>query len=234
MSQTFVEGTRVPITWIKVGPCVITQIKKEDVDGYWAVQIGYREKRIKRITKPLKGHLKAAYKDKEKAARFLREVILTNEPKFKVGDVINVSDIFKEGDAVAVTGISKGKGFAGPVKRHGIKILPRKTRKGRRVVGCIGPWHPARVMWTVPRAGQLGYFARTEYNKQILKIGEDGEEVTPVSGFKRYGKVGKHCILRGSTPGSIKRLIRLRDPIRPKPTEIEELQITYISTTAKN
>jgi large subunit ribosomal protein L3 len=147
---------------------------------------------------------------------------------------ISIDDVFKPSDFVDVTTTTKGKGFAGPVKRHGIKILPRKTRKGRRVVGCIGPWHPARVMWTVPRAGQLGYFARTEYNKQIIKIGEDGEEVTPVSGFKRYGKVGKHCLLRGSIPGSSKRLIRMRNPIRLKPTEIEELQITYISTMAKN
>ncbi|MFX0122284.1 MAG: 50S ribosomal protein L3 [Candidatus Hodarchaeota archaeon] len=147
---------------------------------------------------------------------------------------VSVEDVYKPSDIVDVCATTKGKGFAGPVKRHGIKILPRKTRKGRRVVGCIGPWHPARVMWTVPRAGQLGYFARTEYNKQILKIGEDGEEVTPVSGFKRYGKVKKHCILRGSVPGSVKRLIRLRDPIRQKPKEIEDLQVTYISTTAKN
>lgn len=147
---------------------------------------------------------------------------------------INLEDVYKPNDFVDINAVTKGKGFAGPVKRHGIKILPRKTRKGRRVVGCIGPWHPARVMWTVPRAGQLGYFARTEYNKQILKIGEDGEEVTPSSGFKRYGKVGKHCIIRGSVPGSTKRLIRLRDPIRPKPTEMEDLQITYISTAAKN
>ncbi|UCG90093.1 MAG: 50S ribosomal protein L3 [Candidatus Heimdallarchaeota archaeon] len=147
---------------------------------------------------------------------------------------ISIDDVYKPNDFIDVIATTKGKGFAGPVKRHGIKILPRKTRKGRRVVGCIGPWHPARVMWTVPRAGQLGYFARTEYNKQILKIGEDGEEVTPVSGFKRYGKVGKHCVLRGSSPGSSKRLIRLRDPVRPKPTEIEDLQITYISTVAKN
>ncbi|UCE12824.1 MAG: 50S ribosomal protein L3, partial [Candidatus Heimdallarchaeota archaeon] len=147
---------------------------------------------------------------------------------------INLEDVYKPNDFVDLNAVTKGKGFAGPVKRHGIKILPRKTRKGRRVVGCIGPWHPARVMWTVPRAGQLGYFARTEHNKQILKIGEDGEEITPSSGFKRYGKVGIHCIIRGSVPGSTKRLIRLRDPIRPKPTEMEDLQITYISTAAKN
>jgi large subunit ribosomal protein L3 len=151
-----------------------------------------------------------------------------------LGQKISIEDVYKPSDFIDVCATTKGKGFAGPVKRHRIKILPRKTRKGRRVVGCIGPWHPARVMWTVPRAGQLGYFARTEYNKQILKIGEDGEEVTPISGFKRYGKVGKHCIVRGSVPGSVKRLIRLRDPIRLKPKEVEDLQITYISTTAKN
>jgi large subunit ribosomal protein L3 len=147
---------------------------------------------------------------------------------------ITFEEVYKPSDFVDVNATTKGKGFAGPVKRHGIKILPRKTRKGRRVVGCIGPWHPARVMWTVPRAGQLGYFARTEYNKQILKVGEDGEEVTPVSGFKRYGKVSRHCVVRGSVPGSVKRLIRFKDPIRPKPVDIEDLQITYISTAAKN
>ena len=147
---------------------------------------------------------------------------------------ISVEDCYKPCDVVDITATTKGKGFAGPVKRHGIKILPRKTRKGRRVVGCIGPWHPARVMWTVPREGQLGYFSRTEYNKQILKIGEDGEEVTPQNGFKRYGKVKNHCVIYGSVPGSVKRLIRLRDPIRPRSREVKELQITYISTSAKN
>lgn len=147
---------------------------------------------------------------------------------------ISFDDVYNASDFVDVNATTKGKGFAGPVKRHGIKILPRKTRKGRRVVGCIGPWHPARVMWTVPRAGQLGNFTRTEYNKQILKIGEDGEEVTPSNGFKRYGKVSRHCLIRGSVPGPAKRLIRFRNPIRPKPVDIEDLQITYISTAAKN
>lgn len=152
----------------------------------------------------------------------------------KLGTKISLDDVYKPTDLVDVNTTTKGKGFAGPVKRHGIKILPRKTRKGRRVVGCIGPWHPARVMWTVPRAGQLGYFARTEHNKMILKIGEDGEEVTPINGFKRYGKVGKHCLIHGSVPGSVKRLVKLRDPIRARPTDIEDIQITYISTSAKN
>ncbi|MHA2052499.1 MAG: 50S ribosomal protein L3 [Candidatus Hodarchaeales archaeon] len=147
---------------------------------------------------------------------------------------VTINDVYKTKDFLDVNATTKGKGFAGPVKRHGIKILPRKTRKGRRVVGCIGPWHPARVMWTVPRAGQLGYFNRMEYNKQILKIGDDGDEVTPTSGFKRYGKVTQHCVIRGSVPGSAKRLVRLRDSIRPRPVDIEEIQITYISTVGKN
>jgi len=84
------------------------------------------------------------------------------------------------------------------------------------------------VMWTVPRAGQLGYFARTEYNKQILKIGEDGEEVTPANGFKRYGKVGVHCMVKGSVPGPSKRLVRIRDPIRPKPKGLEDKDVRYL------
>src|SRR5512141_3359290 len=96
MSQTFVEGTRVPVTWIKAGPCVVTQVKTTDHDGYSAVQLGFSEKRIKNVTKPMQGHLKGAIKD-NKAPRFLREVRLENEPDFKVGDVVKLTDVFKKG-----------------------------------------------------------------------------------------------------------------------------------------
>jgi large subunit ribosomal protein L3 len=99
-------------------------------------------------------------------------------------------------DVVAIT---KGKGFQGPVKRWGVKLLPRKSRKTKRGVACIGPWKPARVLYTVPRAGQMGYHQRTEYNKRILKIGIDGKEVTPNGGFVRYGEVkGTYVIVDGS------------------------------------
>ncbi|MFX1512122.1 MAG: 50S ribosomal protein L3 [Promethearchaeota archaeon] len=148
----------------------------------------------------------------------------------KLGNEITIRDVFKEGEHIDVTSVTKGKGFSGPVKRFNIKILPRKTRKGRRVVGCIGPWHPARVMWTVPRAGHHGNFSRTEYNKRILKLGRDGEEITPTSGFKRYGRVkGEHVILKGSVPGSAKRLIRLRRAIRHSPISQEPPVITFIN-----
>lgn len=151
-----------------------------------------------------------------------------------LGNKIEMEDVFEPGELLDVTGVTKGKGYQGPVKRHHIKILPRKTRKGRRVVACIGPWHPARVMWTVPRAGQLGYFARTEYNKMLLKISKDGEEVNPASGFKHYGLVKNHCLVEGSVPGPAKRLVRLREPIRNPKVDVESIELTYVSKNAKN
>jgi len=135
-----------------------------------------------------------------------------------LGHEVPVTDVFKEGQLVDVIAVTKGKGWAGAVKRWGIKILPRKTRKGRRRVGALGPWHPARVLYTVPRPGQLGYHQRTEFNKRILKIGFNGEEVTPKGGFLRYGIVrNTYVMLKGSVPGPAKRLIRLRYPARPNP-----------------
>ena len=131
-------------------------------------------------------------------------------------------------DVVAIT---KGKGFQGPVKRWGIKILPRKSRKTKRGVAAIGPWKPARVLYTVPRAGQMGYHQRTEYNKRILKIGIDGKTITPKGGFLNYGEVkGTYIVVDGSLPGPSKRLVRLRCPVRP-PKKIPETppNITYIS-----
>lgn len=150
---------------------------------------------------------------------------------------ISFTDVFEVGKFADVTAVSKGKGFQGVIKRHGVKVLTRKKRKGRRVVGSIGPWHPARVMWTVPRAGQLGFHARTEYNKRILKYGRDGNEINPTSGFKHYGLVkSEYVLLKGSVPGPTKRLIRLRLPMRP-PSNIniyKEPDIRYVSITPKN
>ncbi len=142
-----------------------------------------------------------------------------NYSKGILGKQVRVSDVFKEGEYADVLAITKGKGFQGPVKRWGIKILPRKTEGGRRQVGTLGPWSPARVMWTVPAAGQMGYHQRTEFNKRILKIGSDGKEITPKGDFLRYGPVrSEFVVLAGSVPGPTKRLIQLRRPVRPRPT----------------
>jgi large subunit ribosomal protein L3 len=148
-----------------------------------------------------------------------------------LGKTVSITDVFKEGHFMDVVAITKGKGFQGPVKRWGIKILPRKSRKTKRGVAAIGPWKPARVLYTVPRAGQMGYHQRTEYNKRILKIGIEGKTVNPKGGFLNYGEVkGTYILVDGSLPGPAKRLIRLRHPVRP-PKKIQETppNITYVS-----
>ncbi|MFX1303291.1 MAG: 50S ribosomal protein L3 [Promethearchaeota archaeon] len=162
----------------------------------------------------------------------------TNNPKEefnfaynRLGKEIRVRDVLTEGELIDVIAVTKGKGFQGPVKRFGVKILTRKNNKIRRAVACIGPWHPARVLYTVPRAGQLGFHQRTEYHKRIMLIGENEEEINPKGGFIRYGKIQvDYVLVLGSIPGSRKRLIRLRKTIRPlKSFDLNTPEITFIS-----
>jgi len=140
-----------------------------------------------------------------------------------LGKTVPATDILKEGQYVDVVSVTKGKGFQGPVKRWGVRILSHKARKTKRGIATLGAWHPARVVYSIPRAGQMGYHQRTEYNKRILKIGPDGSEVTPKGGFLRYGQVtGTYILIDGSVPGPSKRLIRLRYPARPPKRVPEE------------
>jgi len=149
----------------------------------------------------------------------------------RLGREIKVREILTEGELIDIIAVTKGKGFQGPVKRYGVRILSRKNSKIRRAVACIGPWHPARVLYTVPRPGQLGYHQRTEYHKRIMLIGENEEEVNPKGGFIRYGKVkGDYLLILGSIPGPKKRLIRIRKTIRPsKSFTVKSPEITFIS-----
>jgi large subunit ribosomal protein L3 len=148
-----------------------------------------------------------------------------------LGKTVTPAEIFKEGQYVDVASVSTGKGFQGPVKRFGVTILQAKGRKTKRGVATLGPWNPHHVMYSVARAGQMGYHQRTEYNKRVLKIGADGKEVTPKGGFIRYGVVrGPYVLLSGSIAGTEKRPIRLRSPARPPRGVAEEPpQITQIS-----
>ena len=158
-----------------------------------------------------------------------------NYSKGLLGKQVRSVDIFKEGEFVDVLAITKGKGFQGPVKRWGIRILPRKSNAGRRQVGTLGPWSPPHILWTVPSAGQMGYNQRTDFNKRILKIGSDGKEVTPSGGFLRYGLVrGEFIVLAGSVPGPTKRLLQLRHPVRlHQGATTSTPSITYISTASQ-
>ncbi len=151
------------------------------------------------------------------------------------GKDIRIPDVFKEGEFVDTISITKGKGFQGPLKKWGTKHLPRKTRKGHRTAGTLGPWHPSAMMWTVPQSGQMGYHQRTEFNKRILKIGTDGEDINPDGGFLKYGFIkSDYVIVHGSVAGPRKRHIKLRPAIRP-PRRVPDgiPQITYISRKSK-
>ncbi|MGO9645767.1 MAG: 50S ribosomal protein L3 [Candidatus Bathyarchaeia archaeon] len=137
-----------------------------------------------------------------------------------VGTEVKISDIVKEGEAVDSIGITKGKGIQGPVKRWGIRRKFHKARKTVRQVGSIGGWTPHYVMYSVPRAGQMGFHQRTEYNKQVVKIGNNGAEITPKGGFLRYGEVNSDYVaVKGSVPGVTNRLILIRLAVRPPPEE---------------
>ncbi len=151
--------------------------------------------------------------------------------KALLGKAIAPTELFKDGEYVDTVAISTGKGWQGPVKRYGVTILQAKGRKTKRGVATLGPWNPHHVRYSVPRAGQMGFHQRTEYNRRILKIGADGKEVTPKGGFLRYGLVrGPYMLLEGSIAGTEKRAIRLRCPARPPRNVAEEPpQITQVS-----
>ncbi|MCW4046346.1 MAG: 50S ribosomal protein L3 [Candidatus Bathyarchaeota archaeon] len=148
-----------------------------------------------------------------------------------LGKTVTPEEVFKEGQYIDIAAVTAGKGFQGPVKRWGVTILQHKGRKTKRGIATLGPWNPHHLMYSIPRAGQMGYHQRIEYNKRILKIGKDGKEITVKGDFIRYGPVkGPYILIEGSVPGTEKRVIRLRQPARP-PTEIPEQppQVTYIS-----
>lgn len=147
----------------------------------------------------------------------------------RLGTDIRVTDVVESGQYVDTISVTKGKGFEGPVKRHGIKTLSHKTQKSNRKPGNIGPWHPDHTRWTVPQPGGTGYNRRTELNKRILTIQEDPDEVNPEGGFKNYGEVQQeYVIVKGSVPGPAKRLIMFRPAVRhngyPENPEITHIE----------
>ena len=152
-----------------------------------------------------------------------------------LGKYVAVWDVFREGQFIDVIGVTKGKGFQGVVKRFGVKELPRwhKHRKGSRKIGSRSPGFG--TMSETPQAGQMGFHRRTEYNKRIIKVGKNGWEITPKGGFLGYGIVfGPYLMLHGSVIGVRKRLLVLREPIRPPEWKPEAApEIVYVSHESK-
>jgi large subunit ribosomal protein L3 len=145
--------------------------------------------------------------DKDAKVNFIKE---------NLNKDISVTEVFGEG-LVDVRGVTKGYGTGGPVKRFGISLKSHKSEKGVRRPGSLAPWHPARVTFRAPMAGQTGYFSRVCYNNLVLEVGKISEkDVNKKGGFKNYGVVkSDYLILRGSIPGPAKRGIFITTALRP-------------------
>ena len=177
MTQIFNRdnGAAIPVTVIEAGPCVVVQKKTADNDGYSAVQlgfIGYTEKKEKKITKPRKGHFaKAGVAPK----KHLKEFKLKSAEQMNVGDEIK-AETFNEGEKVDVTGLTKGRGFAGAVKRWGISIQKKSHGGGpvHRHVGSIGAnSDPSRIMKNKKMPGRYGHEKVTAQNLEVIKIDKE-------------------------------------------------------------
>ena len=151
-----------------------------------------------------------------------------------LGKNVTINDFATEGTLVDVVAVTKGKGFQGVTKRWGVKLLSHKNSKHRRGIANLGPKRPGYVRSTVPGSGQMGYHQRTEFNKQLMKIGAEGSEITPKGGFVNYGDVvSTYVLVHGSVPGPTKRLVRLRDATRAPKNVNDVSDITYVSTASK-
>lgn len=174
MTQIFDNDGEVrPVTLVEAGPATVIQVKTAKHDGYNAVQLGYGSKNPKNIKNPQKGHLLKAQSSKLKAEslRWLREFRIDKPEDFKSGDIIDAG-VFKEGDKVKVSAVSKGKGFQGAVKRHGFSGGPRThgQKHSEREPGSIGATWPQRVIKGKRMPGRMGAENVSVKNLEILKV----------------------------------------------------------------
>ncbi len=169
MTQLFDEkGNVVPVTVIEAGPCMVCQKKTAETDGYEAVQIGYGDMKANKVNKPMKGHFQ---KNDVAPKKVLREFRFDDIAAFNVGDVIK-ADVFAEGDKVDVRGTSKGKGYAGVIKRWNFSRLKMSHGTGpvARHGGSLGVIDPARVFKGKKMAGHLGAERVTVQNLDVVKV----------------------------------------------------------------
>jgi len=194
MTRVFNEkGQYVPVTVVELGPCQITGVRKPDRDGYRAVQLGFGTRRPKLVTKPLTEHYK---KLNVTPPQWVREIRDMDPDQVKVGDVLHC-DVLKEGDRVRVTGVSKGRGFQGVVKRHGFAGPPagHGTHEFFRHGGAIGAHtFPGRVWKNMGMPGRMGGDQVTVKNLEVFRVDLEANLV----------------LLKGCVPGSIGGLLIVR------------------------
>ena len=197
MTQIFNEdGVLTPVTVLLAGPCVVTQVKTAENDGYNAVQVGFVDKRAKLVSKPLKGHFDKAgvsYK------RYVREFKFENASEYSVKDEIK-ADIFATGDKIDVTAISKGKGFQGAIKRHGLSRGPMAHgSKFHRHAGSNGSCSdPSKVFKGKKMPGQMGNKRVTIQNLEIVKIDAENNLI----------------LVKGAVPGPKKSLVTIKETVK--------------------
>ncbi|MEH7442727.1 50S ribosomal protein L3 [Heyndrickxia sp. MSNUG] len=198
MTQVFAEnGDLIPVTVVEAAPNVVLQVKSVETDGYEAVQLGFEDKREKLSNKPEKGHVSKA---NTAPKRFVKEINGVNLAEYEVGQEVKV-DIFAEGEMVDVTGISKGKGFQGVIKRHGQSRGPMAhgSRYHRRP-GSMGPVAPNRVFKGKLLPGRMGGEQITVQNLQIVKV--DAER--------------NLLLIKGNVPGARKALLKIKGAVKAK------------------
>ncbi|MCX7991793.1 MAG: 50S ribosomal protein L3 [Proteobacteria bacterium] len=198
MTQIYNEaGELVPVTVIEAGPAYVVQKKTKDKDGYSALQLGFQIKKIEKVNKALQGHFK---KSGDKAFYFLKEVKFDDISQFEAGQEIKVSDVFSEGEIVDVTGVSKGKGFQGVMKRHNFKG-GRATHGSmfHRAPGSAGSSaYPSRV-WKGKR--YPGHMGNEQVTTQNLKI----EKIFPEKNL---------MLIKGAIPGSTNSFVVIKNAIK--------------------
>ena len=211
MSQAFEGNVRTPITLIEAGPCVVTQIKTETKDGLQAVQLGFGSKKLKNTSKAQEGHTKKAATKTQ--PRFFAEAEFIEGEELKIGDTIKASDILSVGDTIEVTGVSKGKGFQGGVKRWGFAGGPKTHGQSdrHRAPGSIGQGTtPGRVYKGKRMAGRMGTDQITVKNLHVVSISPETNQVAvsgPVPG----------------TPGHLLKIKRLSEGKKVEKTETQEI-----------
>lgn len=196
MTQIFGEnGVVIPVTVVQAGPCVVVQKKTVETDGYDAVQVGFGEVKEKHLTKPQMGHFKKANVANKK---YLREFRLSDISGLNVGDEIK-ADVFAAGDKIDVSGISKGKGFAGPMK-HGLHRGPMTHgSKSKRVSGSMGMCSdPGRVFKGKVLPGHMGVDKVTVQNLEIVKVVAEDNLI----------------LVKGAIPGNKGGLVTIRNAVK--------------------
>jgi large subunit ribosomal protein L3 len=202
MTQVFAPtGEVVPVTVVEAGPCVVTQVKTKDVDGYEAVQLGFEE--TKRLNKPEKGHIEKQGRESQAKLpmmRNLREVHVEKAAEHKVGEKVDAS-VFKAGDIVDVVGVSKGKGFAGVVKRYHFAGGPKTHGQSdrHRAPGAIGSGTtPGRVYLGKRMAGRMGNDRVTVQNVRIVEADPERNLI----------------LIRGTVPGGVNGLLLIKKAVK--------------------